>query len=200
MCLYLFCYALLCVHSSFEIILKRKRKWVALVLLSYRCVVTINVLWFFLTVPWVDMQCVIVECIDHTHFFARCYSKLFSSWNDLILSYADQPLHTLILVRAFVIHSLEGIRAKLASCKYSIFQQDCCWAGWFESYLVSPSLVLVQPRKTSPYITERLMKGRKQSNEKKQASCHHHHHRHRRQRHKAGHQPVTDSCRYVGIW
>ena len=31
-----FCYALLCVHSSFSIILKRKRKLVALLLLSYR--------------------------------------------------------------------------------------------------------------------------------------------------------------------
>ena len=30
----LFCYALLCVHSSFVIILKRKRKVVALLLLS----------------------------------------------------------------------------------------------------------------------------------------------------------------------
>ena len=34
MCLSLFCYALLCVHSSFSIILKRKRKLVALLLLS----------------------------------------------------------------------------------------------------------------------------------------------------------------------
>ena len=38
----LFCYALLCVHSSFAIILKRRRKLVALLLLSYRCIVTIN--------------------------------------------------------------------------------------------------------------------------------------------------------------
>ena len=64
LCLYLFCYALLCVHSSFAIILKRKRKLVAL---SYRCIVTINVLWLFLTVPWVDLQCVIVVFPDHTH-------------------------------------------------------------------------------------------------------------------------------------
>ena len=48
------CYALLCVHSSFEIILKRKRKLVVLLLLSYRCIVTI-VLWLFFTVPWVGM-------------------------------------------------------------------------------------------------------------------------------------------------
>ena len=49
----LFCYALLCVHSSLAIILKRKRKLVALLLLSYRCIVTINVLWLFITVPLV---------------------------------------------------------------------------------------------------------------------------------------------------
>ena len=51
MCLSLFCYALLCVHSSFAVILKRKRKLVALLLLFYRCIVTINVLLLFLTVP-----------------------------------------------------------------------------------------------------------------------------------------------------
>ena len=35
---------ILCVHSSFAIILKSKRKLVALFLLSHRCIVTINVL------------------------------------------------------------------------------------------------------------------------------------------------------------
>ena len=63
----LFCYALPCVHSSFAIILKRKRKLDALLLLSYRCVVTVNVLWLFLTVPWVGLQRVIVVFPDHTH-------------------------------------------------------------------------------------------------------------------------------------
>ena len=66
-CLSLFCYALLCVHSSFAIILKRKRRLVALLLLSYRCIVTINILWFFLTVPWVGLKYVIVVFPDHTH-------------------------------------------------------------------------------------------------------------------------------------
>ena len=66
-CLPLFCYALLCVHSSFAIILKRKRKLVALLLLFYRCIVTINVLWLFLTVPWVGLQSVIVVFPDNTH-------------------------------------------------------------------------------------------------------------------------------------
>ena len=48
-------------------ILKRKRKLVALLLLSNRCIVNINVLWLFLTVPWVGLQCVIVVFPDHTH-------------------------------------------------------------------------------------------------------------------------------------
>ena len=70
----LFCYALLCVHSSFAIILKRKRKLAALLLLSYRCFVTINVLWLFLTVPWVGLQYGIVVFPDHTHLlFYFCF-------------------------------------------------------------------------------------------------------------------------------
>ena len=53
---------------SFAIILKRKRKLVALLLLSYRCIGTINVLWLFLTMPWVGLQCVVLVFPDHTHF------------------------------------------------------------------------------------------------------------------------------------
>ena len=73
----LFCYALLCVHSSFSIILKRKGKLNVLLLLSCRCIATISVLWLFLTVPWVGLQYVILVFPDHTHFLelmlvARC--------------------------------------------------------------------------------------------------------------------------------
>ena len=50
---------------SFVIILKRRL--IALLLLSYRCIVTINVLWLFLTMLWVGLQCVIVVFPDHTH-------------------------------------------------------------------------------------------------------------------------------------
>ena len=64
LCLSLFCYALLCVHSSFAIILKWKRKLVALLLLYYRCIVTINVARLFLTVPWVCVRCVIAVSPD----------------------------------------------------------------------------------------------------------------------------------------
>ena len=66
------CYALLCANSSFAIILKWKRKLVALLLLYYKCIFTINNLWLFLTVPMLGLQCVIVAFHDHTHFlFAR---------------------------------------------------------------------------------------------------------------------------------
>ena len=66
-CLSLFWYAFICVISSFAIILERKRELVALLLLSYGRLVTVNVLWLFLTVPWVGLQCVIVVFPDHTH-------------------------------------------------------------------------------------------------------------------------------------
>ena len=72
LCLSLICYALLYVNSSFAIILKRKRKLVALLLLSCRCFVTVNVLWLFLTMPWVGLQYVIVVFPDHTHLLFVC--------------------------------------------------------------------------------------------------------------------------------
>ena len=66
-------FALLCVHSSFTIILTRKRELVALLLLSFGCLVDVNVLWLFITVPWVCLQCLIVVIPAHTH--------LLYNWN-----------------------------------------------------------------------------------------------------------------------
>ena len=51
--------------SSFAIILMRKRKLVALLSLSFWCLVI--VVWLFLAVPWVCLQFVIVVFPDHTH-------------------------------------------------------------------------------------------------------------------------------------
>ena len=74
-------YALLCIHSSVAIILKRNRKLISLILLSYRCIVTINVLWLFLTVPWAGMQCVIVILPYHTHLLSKgTLNHLSVSW------------------------------------------------------------------------------------------------------------------------
>ena len=38
---------------------------------------------------------------------------------------------------------------------------------------INPSLLLVQPRKTHPFITERLLMGHKESNQKKQTNKDH---------------------------
>ena len=48
----------------------------ALLLLSYRCIVTINALWLFLTAPWVGLQCVIVVFPDTTHLLSNKYILL----------------------------------------------------------------------------------------------------------------------------
>ena len=67
LCLSSFCYAFLCVHSSFATILKRKRKLVALLLWSYIYIVTVNFLWLFPTLLCVGLQYVIVVFTAHTH-------------------------------------------------------------------------------------------------------------------------------------
>ena len=61
--------ALLCVHSSFAIILMGKRKLDALLFLSFRCLVII--VWLFLMMPRVCLQFVIVIFPDHTHYFCN---------------------------------------------------------------------------------------------------------------------------------
>ena len=43
-----------------------KRELVTLLLLYFRCLVTVNVLWLFLTVSWVHLQYVIVVFTEHT--------------------------------------------------------------------------------------------------------------------------------------
>ena len=95
LCLFLFCYALVCVHSSFAIILKRKRKLVALLLLSYRCIVYLNVIWLFLTEPWVGLQCVIVVFPDHSHLpYGYSYPVAYHSTHTTNIS--NVPLKQLL--------------------------------------------------------------------------------------------------------
>ena len=75
LCLSLFCYVLLCVHSICEynimVILKfshleeeEKAGCFAIIVLQMYC--TINGLWLFLNVPWVNLQYAIVVFLDHT--------------------------------------------------------------------------------------------------------------------------------------
>ena len=66
-----FWYSLICVLSNFSIILARKIELVAILLLSFMCRVV--VLWLFLMVQGVGIQCVIVVFPDHTHLLFNCY-------------------------------------------------------------------------------------------------------------------------------
>ena len=67
LCWSLLWYSLLCVLYSFYISLRRKRELADLLLLSFRCLVTVNVLWLFLTLRWLGLLCVIVVFPDRTH-------------------------------------------------------------------------------------------------------------------------------------
>ena len=58
--------------TSFAIILMGKRELVAYLKLSSWCLVTVSVLWHFLAVPWVGLQCVIEVFPDHTHLLFCC--------------------------------------------------------------------------------------------------------------------------------
>ena len=62
----MFCCTLLCVNSSFAIILIGKRELVALLLFCLSGCLVI-VLWHFLTVPGIYLQFVIVVFPNHTH-------------------------------------------------------------------------------------------------------------------------------------
>ena len=72
LCLSLLCYAVLCVRSRFCDHLEEEEKSGCFAILYYRCTVTINVLWLFLTLSRVGLQCVIVIFPDYTHFLYRC--------------------------------------------------------------------------------------------------------------------------------
>ena len=67
----MFCCTLLYVHSSVAIILMGKRELVALLNLSFWCLVMVE--WFFLAVPWGCLRFVIVVFPDHTHYFSHCF-------------------------------------------------------------------------------------------------------------------------------
>ena len=113
LCLFLFCYALLCVHSSFAIIFKRKGKLVALLLLSYRCIVYVNALWLFLTVPWVGLQCEIVVFPDHTHL-PYDYSYPVAYHSTYTTNISNVPLKKLLS------HSAK-------KGEFTVFCQKNCW-------------------------------------------------------------------------
>ena len=68
--------------------------------ISYRCTVTINVLWLFLTVQWVGLQCAI-EVFPHTHllfcivilFLYYFYTIFYYFYTILILFFRSTPVN-----------------------------------------------------------------------------------------------------------
>ena len=76
----LFCCAVLCVLSSFVIILIGKRALVALLRLSSWCLVRVSVLWLCFTVLWVGLRCVIVVFADQNDLL---FVKKVSSTNQV---------------------------------------------------------------------------------------------------------------------
>ena len=72
---FLFCCTLLCVRSSFAIILMGKRELVGLLSLSSWCLVI--VVWLFLAVPMICLQFVIVVFPDHTHYFGKYFKSMY---------------------------------------------------------------------------------------------------------------------------
>ena len=76
------------------------------------CIVIINVMWLFLTVPWVGLQYVIVVFPFHTHLFlVLIIPKLSLNWIILLQLY-DQTVRYESIIRPCSISS-----PKLTSCK-----------------------------------------------------------------------------------
>ena len=140
------CYALLCVISSFAIILKRKRKLVALLLLSYRFIVTINVLGLFLTVPWVGLQCVVVVFPDHNHlrfgilspdtesFLRRNIRTKDSNIRDVAYKTLVRPIleYSSPVWSPFTksnIHRIKMVKRRAARWALCLFSSLTCWVN-----------------------------------------------------------------------
>ena len=85
----MFCRALLCVHSSFAIILMGQRELVALLSLSPWCLVIVVLL--LLVVSWVCLQFVIVVFPDHTHLL---FMTFFFNLMQILSTYGQERVHT----------------------------------------------------------------------------------------------------------
>ena len=70
--MHLFVSFLVCNHLD-----TKEREQAALLKLSSWCLVTVSDMWLFLTVPWSDLQCVIVVFPDHTHLLLDVLTSTF---------------------------------------------------------------------------------------------------------------------------
>ena len=67
------------------LVLHHLEKEVVLLLLSYGCLAAVNVLWLFLTAPWVGLHCVVVVFPYHTHLFFIGHSVPFCASHPISL-------------------------------------------------------------------------------------------------------------------
>ena len=81
----MFCCTLLYVHSRIAILLMGKRELIALLNLSFWCLVMVERL--FLAVPWGCLQFVIVVFPDHTHLLFLKMCILFGYNPQIFFSY-----------------------------------------------------------------------------------------------------------------
>ena len=86
----MFCCKLLCVHSSFPIILVGKRELVALLSLSSWCLVIVVCLFF--AVPWICLQLVIVVFPNHTHLLFLTNRRVVKHKISLVRNVSSQGL------------------------------------------------------------------------------------------------------------
>ena len=107
----MFCCALFYVLSSFANVLMGKRELVALLSWSSWCLVI--VVWLFLAVPWVGLQCVIVVFPDQTHlylfsegdtYFSKERNCIKSSKNQRYFKFVINKMHEISLVLFYLQH------------------------------------------------------------------------------------------------
>ena len=78
----------------FAIILTRKGELVALLLLSFWCLVTVNVLYLFLMVTWVGLQFMTVVFPDHSHLRFKTLSENSGNFVSTDLLFLQEHVYT----------------------------------------------------------------------------------------------------------
>ena len=115
------------------------------------------------------------ELLDKLLLSRKANAGVFNL-RQILLGTFDQTIHTMPQVSVQYTSLLTGAQwlsgrvldSRPRGCGFEPHRRHCLVSL---SKNINPSLVLVQPRKTHPFITERLLMGRKESNKQtKQAS------------------------------
>ena len=103
--------------------------------------------------PWLQVKHSTAEPLCPTYFRS-------------VMTHASVPAHERehLGISDNLIRLSVGLDSKLRGRRFEPHRRHC---GVSLSKNINPSLVLVQPRKTRPFITERLLMGHKESNQTK---------------------------------